>query len=57
MNIEELGLLAQAIESMLLLERKIENSFEEKDQELLKKEKDEMLRLQQQISNLLKNDY
>ncbi len=55
MNLEELGLLAQAIDSMLLLEKKLEKSMDRKDAESLKKEKSEILKLQSQIGNLLKN--
>ena len=39
MKLEELGLLAQAIDSMLLLEKRLEKSLEKKNSDSLKKEK------------------
>lgn len=56
MNLEELGLLAQAIDSMLALERRLEKSMDRKDAESLKKEKSEILKLQSEISELIKEN-
>ena len=60
MKLEELGLLAQAIDSMLLLEKRLEKSLEKKNSDSLKKEKLEFIKLQKQVSSLLeenKNGY
>ncbi|MCX6748196.1 MAG: hypothetical protein NT076_01180 [Candidatus Pacearchaeota archaeon] len=55
MNLEEIGLIAQAIESMLLLEKRLEKSMDKKDAESLKNEKEELLKLQKEVSSLLEN--
>lgn len=53
MKAEDLSLLAQLIESMNLTAKELEKAFEKKDLEKFKKAKEEILKFQKQISEIL----
>lgn len=54
MNLENINLLAQIIESMEASSRILETAFVRRDVDKFKKSKEEILKLQKQISEVMK---